>query len=160
MSSDGTRESEQAAGQTMTTDGRAVHDVDLRLALSAHAPGEARDRTGSWLDAVGVHPDLRRDVLIAVSELVTNAVTHAASAPRVLLTADGRHLRIEVRDDSADPPIRREGTSAGGFGVRLVGELAVRWGWTPIAGGGKAVWAEIDTDRTRTARGDAADGGQ
>lgn len=130
-------------------------DVDFRLALSAHAPGSARDRAGGWLDSLGVHPALRRDVLIAVSELVTNAVTHAASAPRVQLMAHDGHLRLAVHDASADQPVRKVGSSAGGFGIRLIAELSDTWGWAPTTDGGKVVWAEFDADRTRSALDDA-----
>lgn len=139
--------------------GPARPDAQFRLALSAHAPGAARDQAGTWLDSIGVHPDLRRDVLIAVSELVTNAVTHAASAPRVhLMVLDG-HVRLEVHDASAARPVRKTGSASGGFGIRLIAELSESWGWSPTDGG-KVVWAEFDADRTRSALSDAADGGQ
>lgn len=139
------------------TDAMSRPDADFRLALSARAPGSARDKTGGWLDALGVHPALRRDVLIAVSELVTNAVVHAASAPRVQLMSRGGHLRLAVHDASAEEPVRKAGSADGGFGIRLVAALSDAWGWAHTTGGGKVVWAEFNAARTRSALDGAAD---
>lgn len=125
--------------------------VDFRLARSPESPGAARDQAGGWLDSLDVHPALRSDVVIAISELVTNAVTHAASAPHVRLTAQDGRIRLEVHDTSDRRPVQKTGSAAGGFGLRLIEQLAENWGWTPSEAGGKVVWVEFDAHRAQSA---------
>lgn len=130
----------------MTSNGDSPRaGVDLRLAMTSRAPGVARDEAANWLDTLDVDPAVRRDVLVAVSELVTNAITHAAASPRVQLSAIDGQLRVEVHDSSAEEPVRKRGSATGGFGIQVVAALADSWGWAPTAGG-KVVWAEFATE--------------
>lgn len=82
-----------------------------------------------------------------VSELATNAVLHAGTVFRVVLTLRKRRLRCEVIDGSARPPRLRHYTAeaATGRGLRLVDKLSSAWGVVP-GPGGKTVWFELDTD--------------
>ncbi|MEU9080711.1 ATP-binding protein [Kitasatospora sp. NPDC048538] len=86
------------------------------------------------------------DVLLMVSELVTNACLYAPGGPRELrLSWDGIRLRVEVVDDSPLPPRPRpfaEPGRPGGHGLRVVDRLARAWGSVP-EGRGKAVWLEV-----------------
>jgi anti-sigma regulatory factor (Ser/Thr protein kinase) len=88
-------------------------------------------------------------VQLLVSELVTNAVVHAASPPCLQMTAGPPRLRVSVRDsDSAAPVLgRADRDDEGGRGLCLVQALATRWGSRPCPGG-KWVWFEIDSDGT------------
>ncbi|HWL97347.1 MAG TPA: ATP-binding protein [Nocardioidaceae bacterium] len=84
---------------------------------------------------------------LVVSELVTNAVVHAASAVDVTLSrADGR-VQMLVRDQGAGHPQPRsyepEHGVVGGRGLLLVSAAARAWGVFP-ASGGKAVWVVFD----------------
>lgn len=85
-------------------------------------------------------------VVLLVSELVTNAVLHARSEV-VLLILDHRDVaRVEVSDSSPLPPRLHNFTadSATGRGLRLLDQLALRWGADTSAGGaGKVVWFEV-----------------
>ena len=118
-------------------------DLAFQLAQSLSAPADARDRVGGYLDRLGVTSELRSDVLLALSELVTNAVTHARAAPRVHVGLSPESLRLEVFDTSSKHPVKRSsGSAAGGFGVRLVSELADSWGWEQVRDG-KVVWAQF-----------------
>jgi anti-sigma regulatory factor (Ser/Thr protein kinase) len=122
-------------------------DFACQLAQSLSAPAEARDRVGSYLDRLGLAADLRTDVLLALSELVTNAVTHARAAPFVHVGLTPGILRLEVHDTSTTHQVKRPaGSSAGGFGVRLVSELADSWGWEHEHDG-KVVWAQFGLGR-------------
>ena len=84
------------------------------------------------------------DVRLLVSELVTNAVVHAGSEAdvSVLLLRDA--IRIEVGDDSTDPPVPRDAavSDLGGRGLALVDALATSWG-VDIREDGKVVWFEV-----------------
>lgn len=91
---------------------------------------------------------------LLVSELAANACLHAGTRLTITLsrTATGG-VRLEVRDGSLVLPRMRRPTeqSTTGRGLRLVGDLAQRWGVEQLAGG-KVVWAEL------TAGGDGGRG--
>jgi DNA-binding NarL/FixJ family response regulator len=84
------------------------------------------------------------DVRLLVSELVTNAVIHAGSEAdvSVLLLRDA--IRVEVADDSTDPPVPRDAavSDLGGRGLALVEALSTAWG-VDIKEDGKVVWFEV-----------------
>jgi DNA-binding NarL/FixJ family response regulator len=92
--------------------------------------------------------ELLDSVELLVSELVTNAVLHATSAPRLDVHVGRASIRVEVFDDDLTPPHTRvpDGTGIGGWGLQLVDRLASRWGSDPQPGG-KVVWFEIDRPR-------------
>jgi|SRR5580658_7349281 anti-sigma regulatory factor (Ser/Thr protein kinase) len=120
----------------------------LRLALPPDAPavGLARRATRDALAAWQLG-HLEEDVVLLVSELVTNAVLHAADTGAIglELTSAATSLHVQVQD--GDPTWRQTRSPAScdesGFGLILVDSLARRWGVRRIAGG-KAVWAELD----------------
>lgn len=128
----------------MTAGGNS-HDKRLEVGLddTVVAPASAREAADEWLAANGVVAEVRQDILLAISELVTNAITHARSAPVLVMTLLPECLRLEVTDNSAQAPrLRPLADATGGFGLRLVGQVTDRWGWAPTPGG-KAVWAEF-----------------
>ena len=84
---------------------------------------------------------------LLVSELVTNAVVHAASAVDVSVGHEGIHavLRVEVRDRSRRPP-RMGGfdpEAVSGRGLALVEAMSDRWG-VENDDAGKRVWFELE----------------
>jgi anti-sigma regulatory factor (Ser/Thr protein kinase) len=81
---------------------------------------------------------------LVMSELVTNAVRHAGTELRVRVVANGETLRLEVADDSGEPPVSRMPgpLEPGGRGLPLVEALVDRWGMEQTASG-KVVWAEL-----------------
>ncbi|MET8701978.1 ATP-binding protein [Kitasatospora sp. NPDC004723] len=107
-----------------------------------------------WLAVDGEHwPDdeqlaVFEDVLLMVSELVTNACLHAPGGPRELrLHWDTVRLRVEVSDASPVPPRLRPPAGPGqpgGHGLRVVDRLARAWGSRP-EGAGKSVWLEVSS---------------
>jgi hypothetical protein len=120
-----------------------------------------------WLPAENEEQrQLAEDVLLVVSELVTNALLHADGARELVLHGTGECLRIEVADTSPAAPVPRRPARAGspgGHGLLVVAVLAREWGWSQL-GQGKVVWAEVAgvSDRapaasrqaeTRSARG-------
>ncbi len=93
-------------------------------------------------------PDLMiDDVTLVVSELVTNAVVHAAQeGPMALsLSVTDHVVRVSLTDESPQRPRQRQAgdSDEGGRGVAIVDALADRWGVEPL-GPGKCIWFEID----------------
>ncbi|MFE7773696.1 ATP-binding protein [Streptomyces sp. NPDC057445] len=89
------------------------------------------------------------DVLMVVSELVTNACLHAEGPQELVLHCTAERLRIEVSDPSPVPPRPRphaDPAKPGGHGLVVLGRLARSWGSEP-RGTGKTVWAEIAAPR-------------
>ena len=85
---------------------------------------------------------------LLVSELVANAVTHAATAVEMVLDLDDGRLRVEVRDEAGGRPQRRDPgvEEPTGRGLLIVEELADRWG-VDDAPPGKSVWFELEAAR-------------
>ena len=114
------------------------------LGLSAGSPAEvtsARRAVEVRLREWGC--DLLDEVLLVFSELVTNAVSHAGRAERVLVRLDEAAVTVAVEDASGSgPQMRLEGDASGGFGLRIVEQLAIEWGWEPTDIG-KRVWAKV-----------------
>jgi anti-sigma regulatory factor (Ser/Thr protein kinase) len=106
---------------------------------------------------------LSEDAETIVGEFVANAVTHAAAAAAVGVgvpsqrrqqAADGLGLRLlrrngevicAVLDPSDKAPVLKAPASGeeAGRGLQMVDALSDVWGWSPVAGRGKAVWAVL-----------------
>lgn len=93
---------------------------------------------------------LADDAETIVGEFVANAVTHAACLTAVQAQNIGLRLfrrtgevMCAVLDPSDDAPILRDaaGHDEAGRGLQMVDALSDVWGWSPVAGRGKAVWA-------------------
>ena len=83
------------------------------------------------------------DALVVVSELLTNAIKHGGSAPTVALRLSPDFVHLEVSDQSPSPLTMRDAPDVdGGYGLRIVDTVAMRWGWRPT-NTGKVVWAEL-----------------
>lgn len=84
------------------------------------------------------------DVELLVSELLTNAVLHASSEPKLEVRISPTTVRVDVHDDDPRPPVLRDPSpdAVGGRGLHLVAEIAARWGTEPTPTG-KVVWFEL-----------------
>ena len=90
-------------------------------------------------------PQDRADAELLITELVANVVDHAGGDVLTLeLALGGAWLRIGVVDGSAIRPVVREMShqSERGRGIRLVAEIADRWGAEDHRDG-KRVWFEL-----------------
>lgn len=81
---------------------------------------------------------------LAVSEVVTNAILHAATPFRVRVASSEDAVRVEVFDSSPGTPIRKEFEphAVTGRGLGIVDQIAESWGVTPTQDG-KTVWFEM-----------------
>ncbi|MDT7578179.1 MAG: hypothetical protein QOH17_4512 [Pseudonocardiales bacterium] len=84
------------------------------------------------------------DRCVAVAnELVTNAVTHTAGRPLLLLTYQDRGMTVAVRDTSSVLlPAVSVAEQQGSYGLKVIQELSESWGVTPHEDG-KTVWALV-----------------
>ena len=143
----------RGSGMPMTgTPGYQVRSLDL-----ADASGVvplARDFTRQALYDWGWLPagtaDRRasaEDILLVVSELVTNACLHGGGPQELRLHGTPRMLRLEVSDSGPGDPAPRTPHRAGrpgGHGMFIVERLCLDWGVVrETAGTGKTVWAEV-----------------
>jgi hypothetical protein len=119
--------------------------LSLEVPCEVHAPRVVRAAMAEAYDG-GWPFD---DGLLVASELVTNAVQHSGCGASHTLTVEvGHHqgnLVISVHDpgisgDVAEP-VRRERLARGGRGLRIVEQLALRWG--AERPDGYRVWAEL-----------------
>src|SRR4051795_9771115 len=98
----------------------------LTLEPNAQAPGRARRFVAEQLAQPGDEP-LSEVGQLLVSELVTNAVVHAASAVVVEVDVDGSRVQVRVRDADTGPLVGRAGGGTeldeGGRGFLLVDRL-------------------------------------
>jgi Histidine kinase-like ATPase domain len=101
---------------------------------------------------------LSDDAETIIAELVGNAVRHGmrtssptmargASAPALRLCLLRRlgEVMLAVTDPSDEAPVPKPPSADGesGRGLQIVGALSYIWGWSPIEGNGKAVWAVL-----------------
>jgi len=115
-----------------------------RLPARDDAPARARAQVSARLRQWRTRDDTRDNVLLLVSELVTNAVRFATGPVTVRLIRAGHGLLCEVGDTgNGRPRLRRGGLlDDGGRGLHVVHGLTSRWGvrWTDT---GKVIWAEV-----------------
>ena len=109
------------------------------------AIAELRRWARSWLDehpTDGVDPD---DVVLSMTELVTNSIKHGTGPVDVELTGDTDNLVLIVSDTSEVLPLRSEISLdlESGRGIRILDSLVTRWGVQPEPGVGKSVWCEF-----------------
>ena len=129
---------------TSGSDDRSL--LEMRLARTARAPGEARRS----LEALRhrIDPAVFDDVRLLVSELVTNSVQHEGPDPgswvNVRLRVSGATVRGVVTNPGpgfqAEPRPPGQGQESG-RGLYLVDRLAERWGVSKS--GVTRVWFEI-----------------
>jgi anti-sigma regulatory factor (Ser/Thr protein kinase) len=106
-----------------------------KIALDEDASTHARERLTAALEG-SIAPGRLTDVLLATSELVSNAVRHSGAEDHdsllLRVDLDQRCVRVEVEDPGPgfDPGevADRSRAAASGFGLRLVSALADRWG--------------------------------
>ncbi|GAA2406261.1 hypothetical protein GCM10010191_12840 [Actinomadura vinacea] len=120
----------------------------LVVKATLHAIKQTRDFIALVFGSWGLDDYVARTV---VSELATNAVRHgSAPGDPVIIRAyllDGRPV-VEVWDKSDAQPVVRapDPTSESGRGLLLMEALVHRWGSRPLNGGGKVVYAVLNSE--------------
>jgi len=115
----------------------------LSLRRDSAAAGRARKFVERVLAQRGASPGAVEAAQLVASELVTNALQHGEGAITLQLKHIKDFLRIEVIDEGRDqaPAVRAEPPDqTGGWGLRIVDQLAVQWG---VFEGTTHVWADV-----------------
>ncbi|GAA2923317.1 MULTISPECIES: ATP-binding protein [Streptomycetaceae] len=121
--------------------------VDASVPQARHAVRDLLARQG-----VPVDDDVLHGLLLIVSELVTNAVKHAALLSPELaveVAVGAGWIRVAVEDDHPYRPtaLVTDHGRTGGRGLLLVREVTAEAGGTcdveHTAGGGKIIWAAL-----------------
>jgi anti-sigma regulatory factor (Ser/Thr protein kinase) len=117
------------------------------LPSEVESPGIARNVTKATLMRWSL-TNLYDDAAVVVSELVTNAIRYglspgASHALRLVLVRYERQLVCMVTDPGDAAPRMQEPdwVAETGRGLHIIEAMSRAWGWTPLLGGGKAVWA-------------------
>lgn len=114
----------------------------LSLTREVDAASRARGAVSEHLSP-RVPADTLADVLVVVSELVTNAIMHGEGAIELRIELDGPAIKGEVIDEGGgfEREMREEGVrEIGGRGLSIVAEMTERWG---VHEGTTHVWFEI-----------------
>lgn len=119
--------------------------IELGLSEGREPTRRARAFCHGVLSTWQVSEHKGEDIVLVVSELVTNAILHGESAQQLRLRRTSRRIVVEVFDNGRRMPHPRvAGVEAeNGRGLYLVARLADRWGARPVHGG-KVVWCEFD----------------
>lgn len=92
------------------------------------------------------------DAEMIVDELVVNAVLHGTrpgissmTVLRLCMLRRAGEVMVAVVDPGNETPVPRQPDweRESGRGLQIVAALSHVWGWSPIAGHGKAVWAVL-----------------
>ena len=106
--------------------------MEFHLPAGGMAPALAR---ATMTAAAHPPPEIADDVILLTSEVVTNAIRHAGSAPlddvivRVEPSEETFHVEVLNPGPSFDPQVPASPSPTGtGLGLFLVDRLASRWG--------------------------------
>lgn len=126
--------------------GPVAQSAQVVLPMRASSAGQGRAFATEALQRWGLVA-LEDVVLLGVSELVTNAVVHAASRAEVTLRVTQRGVRVEVRDTAQTavaPTLQHAADSdTHGRGLLLIDVMSDRWGVVDEPDG-TVVWFETD----------------
>jgi anti-sigma regulatory factor (Ser/Thr protein kinase) len=134
-----------AALQGATTAG-SPRTARVLLTADHASPRRARGFVADWCAEWDVEA-LTWSATLAASELVTNAVLHAAGVMELVLTLGAGELRLSVRDGQGDPPVLLHAGPLDdhGRGMALLDTVVDDWGVLPADDGAKVVWCVLSS---------------
>lgn len=123
-----------------------MREARLRLEPTPVAAGLGRRFVERHLCRAALPADTIDAAVLVSSELVTNALRHGEGEIELRVRLGDRQVRLEVIDEGhrSAPSVRpRQPDETGGWGLRIVDQLAREWG---VAEGTTHVWAELPAD--------------
>jgi serine phosphatase RsbU (regulator of sigma subunit)/anti-sigma regulatory factor (Ser/Thr protein kinase) len=131
----------------MSTTGMSMRTATAEFPADSSASPLARRALAGWLAAWEVDRDVADLAALCLSELVTNAIIHSGTVPRVTARLDDERLLVLVQDHGHRGTARRaedhDPTDIAGRGLMLVETLATAWSAEHSADG-TTVWFELD----------------
>ncbi|MFF3730765.1 ATP-binding protein [Streptomyces sp. NPDC002476] len=105
---------------------------------------QMRRLTTAYLRYWQVPEPLQSDMVLVVSELVTNAIQHGKGQVGLRIKSTDTRALIEVSDENPDPPRLRLATDdeVSGRGMLIVDSLAQSWG---VSRDGMTTWCNLAT---------------
>jgi signal transduction histidine kinase len=101
-----------------------MREVTLRIESNENAPSASRSHLVPMKPDLGASYD---DVVLLVSELVTNSVRHSDSEDiDVSVVANDSKVRVEVTDEG--PGFARDTPRGDGMGLQIVERVSESWG--------------------------------
>jgi anti-sigma regulatory factor (Ser/Thr protein kinase) len=133
----------------------ATDTREMLLALEPRAESARLARRA--LHAHGLHEDIEHTVTLLATEVVSNAVRHAALRPDQRIVFFARLHDDFARIEVADPGVGFDPghVQTEGYGLKLLAKLAARWGVDCTKG--CRVWFEVDRRSRRVGRFGRAD---
>ena len=118
--------------------------LELALFPDPHSAGVARGALERYCRDRRVPAVLTEVGILAMSELVTNAIIHAGTPALVLAEYDGDNLTLAVADGADTAPVAMppDDDREHGRGVAIVEELGATWGIRRTYLG-KVVWVNL-----------------
>jgi anti-sigma regulatory factor (Ser/Thr protein kinase) len=118
--------------------------LELALPADPSSAGAARHSLAGYCEELEVPDDLTDDALMAISELVTNAVLHADTPTIAWAEYRAGSITLAVVDGSADLPalLAPSQSREDGRGMAIIDELGATWGLIKTSLG-KIVWVNI-----------------
>jgi anti-sigma regulatory factor (Ser/Thr protein kinase) len=131
----------------MSTAGMSMRTATAEFPADSSASPMARRALAGWLAGWEVDEDVADTAALCLSELVTNAIIHSGTTPRVTARLDAERLLVLVQDQGHRGTARRsedhEPEDISGRGLMLVESLATAWSAEHSADG-TTVWFELD----------------
>jgi signal transduction histidine kinase len=122
-------------------------DMETMIPCTATGVGVAREAIAAHLPQ-NLGTAVGEDARLLTSEAVTNAVRHSGGTTldsiALRMRASDEHVLIEVEDPGGGftwPPDRVERPGPGGYGLRILDEIAEDWGVR--SGPPTVVWFEL-----------------
>lgn len=117
----------------------------LALPASRATPKAARDAVAALFGG----EQRCGELLLCLSEVVTNAIRHAGTAVQLTVSRRRDVVRVEVTDSSPVLPVRRSPSpsSSSGRGLLILDQLTAGWGARRTEDG-KVVWFDFDLSET------------
>jgi anti-sigma regulatory factor (Ser/Thr protein kinase) len=127
-----------------------VRVIELELGEGEDPTRRARAFCYGVLSTWQLPPLVLDDIVLAVSELVANALLYGGAAEQLRLRRSASRVLVEVFDREPAMPRPRiaDADAESGRGLFLVRRVARRWGARAVPGG-KAVWCEFDLTAPR-----------
>lgn len=132
-------------GDAAVRTSRAPSEEVLRVLATVEAPAQTRRFVGQVLQSWGCHATTRDDLVLVVSELVSEAARYPL-AVHVEVRLTRRHGRVElaVSDLCPEPPsCANQGSGEPSVVRAVLDSCSEHWDWSRTGPVGRTVWAYV-----------------